>query len=718
MPFFDANKMGITIDYDDNMCLVGGSLRGVVNIFVRETVSLCGASLRYRIVEGCSLGRAATASPDCYAIEYVLFGARSTRHAPPVRVKQGHYSYPFAIPIPPSAPPTQRFGGSGDPALMGLFQRDEAPSGGPAGPAVRIEHLVEVVVYVAHSWKDKHQSKHAPCVVRCTAPAILSAVDNGMEGHIRNGHSLVYPGRGFFSKLFNSGPTRSREQADCDLFVYNTTVTLADSPFLHFAIRGKTNCPYLIQLVRCVTYTFATAETSAEARRRRQQQQQAQTANSNDDDLSSVSSVSGGAPRVKPPIVDETVISSTTMPPLDAPTTGVKGRLLISPFAQEHSVSFASRCVSVSYYVTMALQYMANRSSSMIDPQHKIRIPINIFHGTFEEASAAAGGGYEAEAHPHYAANAPAEGYVVMNGAVMGYDAPPVGEGAQFRPAAPVTDGGVATTMWSNPIHEPTLVRPSRPLNSNSSANRNGINNNNNKAAAGRGRGVVGVAPPSLFASVPRAPAAAAVATTALASAAPSSSTASGMDSTLPPPSTSSTVCNREETSAPTMDREEGMGKGTEQQQQGAEDERQRSLANEEEVSTFEDPIVMSHIPLSTINNRRRAAGDNNGSAAPIASASAPIPTATEAEAPAAAVSPRIREDDPDFQSLTPPVERLSAHRRMFDAHVPPSWVRSRDPPAEPIEDIPISALVDNGEGVVAPATPADGAEVTTTSYI
>eukprot|EP00743_Colponemidia_sp_Colp-15_P014880 GILK01017737.1.p1 GENE.GILK01017737.1~~GILK01017737.1.p1 ORF type:complete len:288 (-),score=17.43 GILK01017737.1:105-839(-) len=136
------------------------------------------------------------------------------------------------------------------------------------------------------------------------------------------------------------------------------------------------------------------------------------------------------------------------MPPLDSPTQGVRGRLLISPFGQEQSVSFASRCITVSYYVTLSLQYLINKSSSGIAVDQKMRIPITFFHGTFEEAITGT-------------AMLPNQ-QAAETGTVMGYDSPPAGEHAQFRPAAPVTDDGVLSTKWANPNLDPVFMRPMR----------------------------------------------------------------------------------------------------------------------------------------------------------------------------------------------------------------------------------------------------------------
>lgn len=277
-----------------------------------------------------------------------------------------------------------------------------------------------------------------------------------------------------------------------------------------------------------------------------------------------------------------------------------------------------------------------------------MKIPINIFHGTFEEAHSFPNDASQ----PSYAANAPADGYIVT-GAVMGYDAPPMGEQALFRPAAPVTDSGLTTTMWSNPNNEPTIIRPNRPQGHSHNAQQ--------QRQPSRG------APPCLHS---------ATSNTHLSSSLP------------PPPPREATVSGRNgETGTDAM--------------------AENNVLNTcEEESNFTNPLVMSRIPLSSVN--RRPVGSSGEDSSHYVYRNENNPSAAAGNAP-------VTEEDPNFQCITPPAERLSAHRRMYE-HVPPSWVKSERRPVEPIEDLSTSTPTQQNQTL--PSTPADGAEVTTTTFI
>ena len=344
MPFFDANKMVVSVDYDDNVSIVGQSLRGVVNIFVLEAVTLCGASIRYRVEERSNMRNLSAVSDDSmevndiYAIEYILFGNRASSKGQNqvIKVQPGHYSYPFALEVPQNAPPTQRFSAS---SKLQPLATCSAYTG--AGYTICIEHLTEVRVYVANSLWDKQIVNFAPMVIGCTTPEALSDPRNGMEGHITRGASRTFQRSGIMTTLLSSFNSETKEQANCDLYIYNTVVALSDSPFLHFAVRGDVNCPYDISLIRRIEYT------SASCRRH-----------------------------------NEHIVGSVTLPPLNSPESGIRGRLIISPQALENSVTFTGKRITCSFYVTITLRYASGKNAA-IREMDRVKIPIVVHHGTF-----------------------------------------------------------------------------------------------------------------------------------------------------------------------------------------------------------------------------------------------------------------------------------------------------------------------------------------------
>ena len=242
---FDKNKLVVTCDFDDNIVVVGGSIRGTVNIYVLEPVTLCGAALRYHVDESYlwhDRNDRPVVPPPSFSIEYVLFGHRSTRKAGPIAVGVGHYKYPFVIPVPAHCPPSSSFGGSRGGYADGALKKLKG-----SRVTVFVDHRVDVNVYIANSLMDKQATYTVPMVVKCTSPALLLSATNGREGHLRRGMSTTFSTRGtmvraVFGGLFSAATT---EQADCDLYVYNTSISLAETPFLHFAIRGSINCPLL-----------------------------------------------------------------------------------------------------------------------------------------------------------------------------------------------------------------------------------------------------------------------------------------------------------------------------------------------------------------------------------------------------------------------------------------------------------------------------------------
>eukprot|EP00744_Colponema_vietnamica_P000782 GILI01001358.1.p1 GENE.GILI01001358.1~~GILI01001358.1.p1 ORF type:complete len:497 (-),score=133.35 GILI01001358.1:284-1729(-) len=383
MPFFDRNRLIITCDFDDNIVVVGGSISGTVNIFVLEQVTLCGAALRYHVDESYLIHtdeRHAKAHVDktSFNIEYVLFGNRSTKKSAPIVVQPGHYKYPFVIPVPANCPPSTAY--SSNKAV----QRIKGES-----ITVRVDHRVDVNVYIANSLMDKQSTYTVPMIVKCTSPSLLTATTNGREAHLRKGMSTTFSNKNslIMQMLAKSFSSVTAEQADCDLFVYNVAVSLAETPFLHFAIRGTINCPYLVSLIRVTSYGNGFNKKATEE-----------------------------------------VVSTVTMPPLDSPDAGVRGKLIISPHALGSSTSFSGKFVECKFFVTLKLIYKSGVDAG-IKEENRVCLPVDVSHGSLS-----------VEAVPGVVAE------TISDGAVMGYTCPE-GHHGEHVPIGPVTEN-VAPAAW------------------------------------------------------------------------------------------------------------------------------------------------------------------------------------------------------------------------------------------------------------------------------
>lgn len=416
MPFFDRNRLVITCDFDDNIVVVGGSISGTVNIFVLEQVTLCGASLRYHVDESYIIHTdEAHARPNVdktsFNIEYVLFGNRNTKKSAPITVEPGHYKYPFVIPVPSNCPPSTAF--SSNKATKRLKGRDLT---------IRVDHRVDVNVYIANSLMDKLSTYTVPMVVKCTSPSLLTSTTNGREAHLRKGMSTTFSTKGSIIRAVfgNALASVTNEQADCDLFVYNVAVSLAETPFLHFAIRGTINCPYLISLIRVTAYGPGLQKNATEE-----------------------------------------VVSTLTMPPLDSPDAGVRGKLIISPHALGSSTSFSGRFVECKFFVTLKLIYKSGVDAG-IKEENRVCLPIDVSHGSLS-----------VEAVPGVVAD------TISDGAVMGYTCPE-GHHGEHNPIGPVTEN-VAPAAWggSQMKYNRQAVNTN---NQNNTDERSGDNNANRNA--------------------------------------------------------------------------------------------------------------------------------------------------------------------------------------------------------------------------------------------
>lgn len=424
MPFFESDKLEVDIALDDSPFFLGGSIGGTVRITTIERCRVRGIILKYKINEGLRTvdnDEFLSFEPDqsFYKVEYFLFGARDCE---PTEIEVGSYTYPFVIPIPQNVPPSYLV-----PQCVGTI-RDCAcccDSFAVQRIAYIATHRLQLRVIIPYSMRDK--------MTNFVVEPVLQPMDS--ESFFRCRPVTV----GQVAKSMNCvecfpslACCTGSQHAEIELTVPRPSLVLVDGASLPFYVRGRSDVPYCVCLVRRIQLLV------------------------------------GGRRHTKG---ECEVVEFKELPPLTLDEDEARGDLLLTNVCNL-TPSFQGVKLKVEYFVELRLNYTKGCYQGVPDGKRgRIAIQVaNVIHEIVRRRR-------QMPAPPTAQAPVPetmgeatpreSEGNAVVArpngfGAYYAYTAPPPHAADHFHPVAPVREPGYAEAVWGVVIDPTSVAAPFR----------------------------------------------------------------------------------------------------------------------------------------------------------------------------------------------------------------------------------------------------------------